>query len=234
MNDRLLLSACWLVYLVAIATSGGFITYLAGWQHPVAWSGVSVFAGLVVMAWWGKSPLASANTAHPYDAIVQTVVHCLPLLLLAGIGNQALGRHAAQITSQTIRAGTANAGEGELTLSDVYRKDTELPTTTTLIGMAFVPSDSDYARLPGGLTRAEVPLLLYRFEITCCAADAAPIFVVLTGLDPGTYPNDTWLRVTGVLTPPGGPANMARLDLTSSVKIEPPTEPYLSRRFRQR
>ena len=231
MSDRLLLSSCWLIYLVAIATSGGFVTYLAGWQHPLAWTGVGVFAALVAVAWWGRAPQASTPRFSGFDILMQTAVHCLPVLLLAGIGNQALGRHAAQLAPQTVRAGPAPAASDELTLSDLYRRHAVLPAETTLIGMTFVPTDADCARLPGGLTRADVPLLLYRYEITCCAADAAPVFVILHGLDPAAYRDDTWLRVTGKLTPPGGPTNLARLEVEAATGVPPPASSYLSRRF---
>ena len=231
MIDRLLLSCCWLIYLGAIATSGGFVTYLAGWQHPLAWTGVGVFAVLVAVAWWGNAPMANSRHLSAFDALMQTAVHCLPLLLLAGIGNQALGRHAALLAPQVVREGAAPSSPDAFTLSDVYRRDAVLPRETTLIGMTFVPTDADCARLPGGLTRADVPLLLYRYEITCCAADAAPIFIILHGLDPAAHPNDTWLQVTGRLIPPSGPTNLACLEILTSAEIPPPASPYLSRRF---
>ncbi len=41
-------------------------------------------------------------------------------------------------------------------------------------------------------------LLLFRFLMTCCAADAFPVGVVVERKDLGDYVNDTWLRVTGV------------------------------------
>ena len=234
MSDRLLLSCCWLIYLVAIATSGGFVTYLAGWQHPLAWTGVGVFTVLVAVAWWGKAPMASTQHLAPFDVLMQTAVHCLPLLMLASVGNQTLGRHAAQLAPQVMRDGAAPSSSDELTLNDIYLRNAVLPSETTLIGMSFVPTDADCARLPGGLTRADVPLLLYRYEITCCAADAAPIFVILHGLDPAAYRNDTWLQITGKLTPPGGPTNLARFDVQAATLIPPPAEPYLSRRFGRR
>ena len=50
------------------------------------------------------------------------------------------------------------------------------------------------------------------------------------GFVPG-YNILVWLQITGKLTPPGGPTNLARFDVQAATLIQPPAEPYLSRRF---
>ena len=42
---------------------------------------------------------------------------------------------------------------------------------------------------------------LTRMVITCCAADAGPVKVGLSGAVPAGLKSDTWLEVTGVYTP---------------------------------
>jgi uncharacterized membrane protein YcgQ (UPF0703/DUF1980 family) len=64
----------------------------------------------------------------------------------------------------------------------------------------------------------------------CCAADAAPIYAIVTGIDPLAYPNGTWLRVSGSVTAPHAPVNLATIAATRVETVPEPVEPYLLRR----
>lgn len=43
-------------------------------------------------------------------------------------------------------------------------------------------------------------MICYRFRITCCAADAMPVFIFLRTELAGSFVNDTWVRVRGRLS----------------------------------
>ena len=65
---------------------------------------------------------------------------------------------------------------------------------------------------------------LARYQIACCAADAAPVVVRVVGVE-GSPPRDQWVTVTGTFQPPGGD-QFPRLAATSVVEIRAPNDPY--------
>lgn len=80
------------------------------------------------------------------------------------------------------------------------------------------------------LDRAGAPYLV-RMALNCCAADAQPVKVALTGQVPPVLQPDTWLRVTGTYTPRrtedpvnGGPIPF--IDVTEAKPVAAPTDPY--------
>ncbi|MDX6632282.1 MAG: hypothetical protein QOG26_287 [Solirubrobacterales bacterium] len=70
-------------------------------------------------------------------------------------------------------------------------------------------------------------LVLSRFYITCCVADAIPLGVTIEPLTAklAGYRKDQWLDVTGVLAKPGG-HYVVRAERVRAVKA--PSNPYLS------
>ncbi|HEY0636919.1 MAG TPA: TIGR03943 family protein [Pseudonocardiaceae bacterium] len=70
---------------------------------------------------------------------------------------------------------------------------------------------------------------LARLTIGCCAADAAPIKVRLTGPDVDAYPADTWLEVRGRMVPDSATeANhfVPTFDVTGLTPVAAPPDPY--------
>lgn len=255
--DRFLLCLAWITYLGMVIFSGGLSSFIAQWQHVLVISATAAFVLLMLGSWWGthtRSQTAAAQTDHhqhetrsPTDQLIQTLVHCLPLFLISALGVTSLGGHAFNIAAATSARQEANPADsvsennplndlrevrtlqGPVTIADIYTPKTIFPAEVEIVGMTYRPKDSDYERLPGTLSRESVPLLLYRYQITCCAADASPIFLALIGFDPLKYPNDTWVTVKGRLTPPSPPNNIGRLDVISVVPTATPSEQYLSR-----
>jgi uncharacterized repeat protein (TIGR03943 family) len=130
----------------------------------------------------------------------------LPLAVLLLIAPTSLGSFAAsrQAVKTTRLAQAQNVdfdplpevvgGRVPLTLTDFSErglydsKESLKGIPVRLVG--FVNHDK---AAPGGF-------FLTRFKISCCAADAYPIQVVLHG-DAGQWPDDTWLSVDGVWKP---------------------------------
>ena len=230
MNDRLLLCACWLVYLGVVIVTGGLAALLADWQHALVIAAAAIFALLVVLAWWGRPRTAATPSASGVDQVLTTLVHCLPLFLVAGLGVSSLGGQAFSVGGFRAPPATGDKDpHGELTIADVYAENHPLPDHATLTGLAYAPSDEEYQRLPGGLVREQAPLLLYRFQITCCAADAVPVYVIVRGLDRSAHPNDTWLTISGRLEAPAPPANLGVLHAETVTVVPEPAQPYLRR-----
>ncbi|GAB1328497.1 TIGR03943 family putative permease subunit [Streptomyces sennicomposti] len=72
---------------------------------------------------------------------------------------------------------------------------------------------------------------LVRMALNCCAADAQPVKIALTGRVPPVLEPDTWLRVTGVYTARRGrdPVNggpIPYLEVTAAQPVPAPADPY--------
>jgi uncharacterized membrane protein YcgQ (UPF0703/DUF1980 family) len=65
---------------------------------------------------------------------------------------------------------------------------------------------------------------LARYQIACCAADAAPVVVRVVGIEGDPPPRDTWVTVTGSHRP--GDRDVPELAATSLVEIPEPDDPY--------
>ncbi|MFQ6146589.1 TIGR03943 family putative permease subunit [Streptomyces seoulensis] len=72
---------------------------------------------------------------------------------------------------------------------------------------------------------------LVRMALNCCAADARPVKIALTGRVPPVLRPDTWLRITGAYTPRrttdpvnGGP--VPYLEVTAASPVPTPADPY--------
>jgi putative membrane protein len=76
---------------------------------------------------------------------------------------------------------------------------------------------------------ADDQAMLFRFLMTCCAADAQPMTLILEHPDARGFDEDTWLRVTGVaeIRKIRG-ARRAILIADTLEQIAEPAEPYLS------
>ena len=65
---------------------------------------------------------------------------------------------------------------------------------------------------------------LARYQIACCAADATPVVIRITGVFGDVPTQDRWVTVTGVFQPGGDP--VPRLAAISVLEIPPPNDPY--------
>jgi uncharacterized repeat protein (TIGR03943 family) len=65
---------------------------------------------------------------------------------------------------------------------------------------------------------------LARYQIACCAADAAPVVVRVVGTTGDSPPLDQWVTVTGTFRP--GHEELPELAATSFVEIPAPENPY--------
>lgn len=100
-------------------------------------------------------------------------------------------------------------------------------TRVEIIGRLMIPTQEEIDKVPPEVDRADLKLLLYRYVMTCCAADAAPVFVVLRGRDVGDLKVDDWVKITGTWIPAPGLGDMAKIDVDSLTLIEQPAEPFL-------
>jgi uncharacterized repeat protein (TIGR03943 family) len=81
-------------------------------------------------------------------------------------------------------------------------------------------------RLTGFMAGTEADgFLLARYQIACCAADAAPIVVRVVGTSGDPPARDRWMVVTGTFRS-GEDEDVPELTATSIVEISAPEDPY--------
>jgi uncharacterized repeat protein (TIGR03943 family) len=106
------------------------------------------------------------------------------------------------------------------------------PVSMTLLEFGQRAFDHDGAsfnraavQLTGFVAGAEAGgFRLARYQIACCAADAAPVVVRVVGTLGDPPPRDQWLTVTGMFHPGG--RELPELAATSVVEIRAPDDPY--------
>lgn len=187
---------------------------------PRTWWVVPLGAvGLAVTTIGTAFSRTSDEVARPAGAIAALAL-LGPVLMLVLVPSPRLG--AAAAANATAGGGAGGlippAGDGELSIRDIEYASTDLDYAAALgvaeggevdlIGFATHPEGSDGYSLT-------------RFEMWCCAADAVPSSVVI--LDGRDYPDDTWLRVKGVLVWQG---SRFVVDANSIVEVSEPTNPY--------
>ena len=153
----------------------------------------------------------------------------LPLAVLALVAPQALGADAAGRSGSALQAPTSDfeplpegdpvaIGLQEYASRAVFDEGRSLEKRTVRI-TGFVLLGDDGATY------------LARMIVSCCAADARPIKIGMTGTLPAGLAADTWLSVTGTYTPqtvkdPVNGAVIPFLTVGEVQQIERPDNPY--------
>ncbi|MFG2573275.1 TIGR03943 family putative permease subunit [Streptomyces sp. NPDC048481] len=171
---------------------------------------------------------AAAPAAHPHPEPRVAWLLILPLLALILVAPPALGSYSATRTGTALQEPLAYPS---------------LPATDPLpLGVVDYAGRAVYdhgrtlagrrVRLTGfvALDHDGTPYLV-RMALNCCAADAQPVKIGLTGRIPPVLQPDAWLTVTGVYTPriARDPVNDGPIPFLKVTRAEPaptPTDPY--------
>ena len=151
----------------------------------------------------------------------------LPVVLVLALPPATLGAYTVQKRSTfagSAIGATARSVTGPLDFVDIGAAQSFPAAMDQLRSRAGEP-----ITLEGFVTtEASAPpdeILLTRYIVTCCVADATIAQVRVVGLPPGTYTNDEWLQVTGDVYPVGREVLVAA---TSVTQIPVPDQPYLT------
>ncbi|MGW5772742.1 TIGR03943 family putative permease subunit [Streptomyces longwoodensis] len=209
------------VVLVAAAVASVGYGWRRGRQSALSTSGSGSVSG-------SRSRHAAASDGHGHHAPHVSWLLLLPLLALILVAPPALGSYSATRTGTALQqplAYPALPATGPLRLSVVdYAGRAVYGKGRTLEGRrievtGFVAVD-----------RSGTPYLV-RMALNCCAADAQPVKIGLTGAIPPVLQPDTWLTVTGTYTPRtekdpvnGGPVPFLRV--TAATPVPVPHDPY--------
>ncbi|MEU1518021.1 TIGR03943 family protein [Streptomyces sp. NPDC005811] len=219
--------------LLHAGTTDLYLRYVkAGLQPLLLASGAVLIVAALATAWYewrGGRPEQEehdGHDAHPEPRISWLLV--LPLLALILVAPPALGSYSATRTGTALQEPLAYPA---------------LPATDPLpLGLVDYAGRAVYdhgrtlegrtVRLTGfiALDHDGTPYLV-RMALNCCAADAQPVKVALTGAIPPVLQPDTWLTVTGTYTPrrthdPVNDGPIPYLNITKATPTPEPRDPY--------
>ncbi|WP_416962536.1 TIGR03943 family putative permease subunit [Streptomyces sp. Agncl-13] len=225
----------------------------AGLQPLLLLSGAVLIVTALATAWyeWRRTRAEKAHAeahaeahteAHPEGDVAEDDAHAghvhrepriswlliLPLFALILVAPPALGSYSA------VRTGTAlQQPYGLLKLPDSN------PLTLGLVDYAS-RAVYDHGRSLGtrqlkvtgfvALDKSGAPFLV-RMALNCCAADAQPVKIALTGKIPPVLQPDTWLEITGTYSPkqtkdPINNRPIPYFQVTQAKPIPTPNDPY--------
>ncbi len=197
----------------------------AGLRPLLLASGAVLIAAALATAWYERR---RDRERHPHPEPRVAWLLLLPLLALILIAPPALGSYSA------LRSGTALQkpyGHGPLPAGD--------PVPLSVVDYASRAAYGHGRSLHGravrvtgflALDHAGRPYLV-RMALNCCAADAQPVKIALTGALPPVLRPDAWLEVTGTYAPglthdPVNDGPVPYLKVTSTRPVTAPRDPY--------
>lgn len=216
--------------LLHAGTTDLYLRYVkAGLRPLLLAAGAVLIVTALATAWYERRRVGRRHGeghAHPEPRVSWLLI--LPLLALILVAPPALGSYSATRTGTALQEPLAYpslSAADPLPLSVVdYAGRAVYDHGRTLAGRTV--------RLTGfvALDHDGTPYLV-RMALNCCAADAQPVKVGLTGHIPPVLQPDTWLAVTGGYTPRtvrdpvnGGPIPF--LEVTDARPVPTPRDPY--------
>lgn len=217
--------------LIRIAADDTFLRYVRPGHRWLLIGAGAVMVALAAIGFVHDVRDARGSTAathdHPGAERHAPWLLLVPVLVIALVAPPALGADAVT------RAGPGNATVRD---ADVFPALPAGPAPELGLGEFVQRAVWDGT---GSLTGREVALVgfvvhrggaveLARLTIACCAADARPSRVRLTGPTAVDVPADTWLRVHGTVVPGSGSTRQQVPDLTVTgfEPIPAPADPY--------
>ncbi|MFI8889218.1 TIGR03943 family putative permease subunit [Streptomyces paradoxus] len=214
--------------LLHAATTDLYLRYVKEGLRPlVLLAGAVLIATAAATLWYDRR--TPAHDHHPHREPRVSWLLTLPVLALILVAPPALGSYSAAHTGTALTKPfgfpALPTGDAPLRLAvadyagrAVYDDGRSLQNRRLKI-TGFVTLD-----------RKGNPYLV-RMGLNCCAADAQPVKIALTGAIPPVLRPDTWLEITGTYTPRrmkdpvnGGPIPYLRV--TTARPVPTPHDPY--------
>ncbi|OXS33993.1 TIGR03943 family putative permease subunit [Streptomyces sp. XY006] len=212
--------------LLHAGTTDLYLRYVKEGLRPlVLLAGAVLIATAAATLYYDRRAPAGGHHHEPRVSWLLT----LPVLALILVAPPALGSYSASHTGTALTKPfgfpALPAGDGPLRLAvadyagrAIYDKGRSLRDRDLRI-TGFVTLDRD-----------GTPYLV-RMGLNCCAADAQPVKIALTGDVPPVLRPDTWLEITGRYTPrrtrdPVNNGPVPYLEVTASRPVPPPHDPY--------
>ncbi|MEO8292452.1 MAG: TIGR03943 family protein [Actinomycetota bacterium] len=217
----------WAVMFWFLFLSGRVYLYLStrtAWVVPVG----AVLLTLAAVGRLAASRVPAAEYLRRREAVVLTLI-VLPVIVVLVLPPATLGTFSAakktRFSSVNLRTFYGEiTSTSEITLLSVAAGQTSDAGSEALAKRAG--SDVDFV---GFVTRyADTPadeLLLTRYVITCCVADATITQVRVVNVSPGQFEPNDWIEVEGQIYPLG---REVIVNATSVAGVPRPAKPYLT------
>ncbi|MFD5824825.1 TIGR03943 family putative permease subunit [Lentzea sp. NPDC060358] len=217
--------------LLKISFSGLYLRYVQKSLLPLLIAAGVVMIGLALFAIVtdirrGKAAAEDHGHAHSSRS---TWLMLLPVMAVFLISPPALGGDVVNSAADTNQTQRSRNLLGDLPSGDVIPLSmTEFVTRTAWDESGTL--DGRRVKLTGFLLRAEGDSFVARLAISCCAADARPLKVRMTG-DVPALPDEQWVEVTGQVVPKSANEKnswVPSFTVESFTAVAEPVEPYES------
>ncbi|MEV6718715.1 TIGR03943 family protein [Lentzea sp. NPDC051208] len=218
--------------LLKISFSGLYLRYVQKSLLPLLIAAGVIMIGLALFAIVGdirRGKAASEDDHEHSHSSRSTWLMLLPVLAVFLISPPALGGDVVNSAADTNQTQRSRNLLGELPSGDVIPLSmTEFVTRTAWDESGTL--DGRRVKLTGFLLRAEGDTFVARLAISCCAADARPLKVRVTG-DVPPLPDEQWVEVTGQVVPKSANEKnswVPSFTVESFTPVAEPVEPYES------
>jgi uncharacterized repeat protein (TIGR03943 family) len=214
--------------LLRLSFTGTYQRYVRVEMGPwLAVAGVLVIVlGLVTLlhAVRDTRPVDAHGHEHQDEDVWVGWLLLAPIAVLLLVAPPTLGSYGVD------RSATVDIRSGPSSFDPLVRSAEPVPMSLLEFGQrAFDHGGASFNRAAVELTgfvagAEEGGFRLARYQIACCAADAAPVVARVVGTAGDPPARDQWVRVTGTFRPGGG--ELPELAATSVVQIPAPDDPY--------
>ena len=218
--------------LLKISFSGLYLRYVQKGLLPLLIAAGTIMIGLAVFAIVRDVRRGKAvdEDGHEHShSSRSTWLMLLPVMAVFLISPPALGGDVVSSAADTNQTQRSRNLLGDLPSGEVIPLSmTEFVTRTAWDESGTL--DNRRVKLTGFLTRAEGSTYVARLAISCCAADARPLKVKLTG-DVPSLPDEHWVELTGKVVPKSASEKnswVPSFTVESSASVAEPVEPYES------
>ncbi|WP_330270227.1 TIGR03943 family protein [Lentzea sp. NBC_00516] len=217
--------------LLKISFSGLYLRYVQKSLLPLLIAAGVIMIGLALFAIIRdirRGKAADDGHEHSHSSR-STWLMLLPVLAVFLISPPALGGDVVNSAADTNQTQRSRNLLGELPSGDVIPLSmTEFVTRTAWDESGTL--DGRRVKLTGFLLRADGDTYVARLAISCCAADARPLKVRVTG-DVPALPDEQWVEVTGQVVPKSASEKnswVPTFTVESFTAVAEPVEPYES------
>ena len=228
---RTIVLGVWAAGLAALLIANRYSLVIRAQLGPLLLGTVLMFL-LCLVAMFMRREIAISRKASA-AVWLRSALLLLPLLymfpmVLGSASASGLNSFALQKRALGLNAGTDLGGATPATVSDsgqVISMGYILKHRNKLTGHHVITEGRVFRddALPAG------EVMLFRFVVVCCAADAMPVQAIISSPSTSALKDDEWVRVDGTfhLADRGG-ERVLEVDADKIDKIPPPAEPYLS------
>ena len=215
----------WMFTFLGLLTRGRYETFLAADFLPVI-----ILATVILLPLSVFSLLRRRTPRFGARELLGTAVILLPLVYIHHSGGATLGAgaFATRYVGMGVVPGKAGSivpesADNETSLLDLFMNSEKYSgREITVTGM--LAKDTPQVEQILGVRRP----VLFRFAISCCAADATPLALVLEDGDADALKDDDWIAVSGTFRVRSVKGfDLAVLEKASIRAVPPPEQPYL-------